>query len=44
MKDALQILTAGLGGVFIGMTTLYIAIRLTSIVAARLSKGGSNDN
>jgi Na+-transporting methylmalonyl-CoA/oxaloacetate decarboxylase gamma subunit len=39
MKDALQIFTAGLGGVFIGMTLLYIAIRLTSLVADTLSKG-----
>jgi len=43
MKDALQILTAGLGGVFIGMTLLYIVIRLTRIVADALSKGGPHD-
>jgi len=39
MRDALQIFTAGLGGVFIGMTLLYIAIRLTHCVADALSKG-----
>jgi hypothetical protein len=43
MKDALQIFTAGLGGVFIGMTLLYIAIRLTSCVADALSKGQPHD-
>jgi hypothetical protein len=42
MKDALQIFTVGLGGVFIGMALLYITIRLTRIVAERLSKGGSH--
>jgi len=42
MTDALQIFTAGLGGVFIGMTLLYIAIRLTRFVADALSKGGSD--
>ena len=39
MKDALYIFSAGLGGVFIGMTLLYIAIRLTHRVADGLSKG-----
>ncbi len=42
MKDALQVFTAGIGGVFIGMTLLYIAIRLTSFVADTLSKGASH--
>ena len=42
MKDALQIFTTGIGGVFIGMTLLYITIRLTSFVANTLSKGGTN--
>jgi len=42
MKDALQIFIAGLGGVFIGMTLLYIAIRLTHFMADALSKGGTN--
>ena len=37
MKDAMQIFTVGLGGVFIGMALLYITIRLTRIVAERLS-------
>ncbi len=42
MKDVLQVFTAGLGGVFIGMTLLYIAIRLTRLVAKALSKGESH--
>ena len=40
MNDALQVFTAGLGGVFIGMLLLYIAIRLIGFAAQRLSKGG----
>lgn len=43
MKDALYIFNAGLGGVFIGMTLLYIAIRLTRRVADGLSKGGPDE-
>ena len=43
MKDALQIFTAGLSGVFIGMTLLYIVIRLTRFVADALSKGDPHD-
>ncbi len=43
MNEALQIFMAGLGGVFIGMTLLYVTIRLTSIAADHLSKGGPND-
>ena len=39
MKDALQIFAAGLGGVFIGMLLLYIAIRLTGFAVERISKG-----
>ncbi len=39
MKDALQIMTVGLGGVFAGMALLYVAIRLTSVVADRLAAG-----
>ena len=37
MKDALQIMTVGLGGVFVGMALLYVAIRITSVVADRLA-------
>jgi Na+-transporting methylmalonyl-CoA/oxaloacetate decarboxylase gamma subunit len=37
MRDALQIMTAGLGGVFVGMALLYVAIRITSVVADRLA-------
>ena len=39
MKDALQIMTVGLSGVFVGMALLYAAIRLTSAVADRLAAG-----
>jgi hypothetical protein len=42
MKDALQIFAAGLGGVFIGMALLYVAIRLTRLLADGLSKGDSH--
>jgi hypothetical protein len=42
MNEALEIFAAGLGGVFIGMTLLYIAIRLTRMAADALSKGESN--
>ncbi|MGD9332550.1 MAG: hypothetical protein PVJ53_14645 [Desulfobacterales bacterium] len=42
MKEALQVFIAGVGGVFIGMTLLYVAIRLTRVVADRLSKGDQN--
>ena len=37
MKDALQIMTVGLSGVFVGMTLLYVAIRITSAVTDRLA-------
>ena len=42
MKDALQIFTAGLGAVFIGMLLLYITIRLTGFLVERASKGDSD--
>lgn len=32
MGDALDIFTAGLGGVFVGMTLLYLSIRVTGFV------------
>ena len=44
MSAAVQIFIAGLGGVFIGITLLYVAIRLTSMVADHLSKGGPNES
>jgi len=44
MNAAVQIFIAGLGGVFIGMALLYVAIRLTSMVADHLSKGGPNES
>lgn len=33
MNDSLLIVIAGLGGVFLGMTFLYLAMRLTAWVA-----------
>ena len=42
MRDALQIMTAGLGGVFVGMTLLYVAIRITSVMADRLTVAREN--
>lgn len=43
MQDVLYIFVVGLGGVFIGMAALYVAIRLTSMAAERLTKGGAHD-
>jgi Na+-transporting methylmalonyl-CoA/oxaloacetate decarboxylase gamma subunit len=43
MKAALQIMTSGLGGVFVGMTLLYIAIRVTSLVADRMAARAEDD-
>ncbi len=43
MNDALPIMAAGLGGVFAGMTLLYIAIRITSALADRLATRTGND-
>ncbi len=42
MQGALQIMTLGLGGVFVGMGLLYVAIRVTSAVADRLAGGPKN--
>lgn len=36
MEQAITIFVAGLGGVFIGMALLYIAIRLTSLVTDKI--------
>jgi Na+-transporting methylmalonyl-CoA/oxaloacetate decarboxylase gamma subunit len=36
MNSAVTIFLAGIGGVFAGMGLLYIAIRVTSVVVARL--------
>ena len=45
MKDALQIFTAGLGGVFTGMTLLYIAIRRSKqpgdVLTVDVASGGT---
>jgi Na+-transporting methylmalonyl-CoA/oxaloacetate decarboxylase gamma subunit len=43
MQEALKIVVAGLGGVFAGMTLLYLAIRVTSAVAERMAPGTEND-
>jgi Na+-transporting methylmalonyl-CoA/oxaloacetate decarboxylase gamma subunit len=43
MSDALPIVIAGLGGVFVGMTLLYIAIRIVSAVADRLAQGSAKN-
>ncbi len=43
MKEALQIMAAGLGGVFVGMTLLYIAIRITSALADRMAARNTDD-
>jgi hypothetical protein len=42
MNDTLQVFAAGLGGVFIGMLVLYIAIRLIGTVVEGFSKGDPN--
>ena len=36
MEQAITIFVAGLGGVFIGMALLYIAIRLTSLLIEKI--------
>lgn len=36
MEQAITIFVAGLGGVFIGMALLYIAIRLTSLITDKI--------
>jgi hypothetical protein len=41
--DALTIFVAGLGGVFVGMVLLYVAIRITSFVVDRLNARGGAD-
>ncbi len=43
MINALPIMAAGLGGVFVGMTLLYIAIRITSAVADRIAARAENN-
>ena len=39
MKEAVEIFVVGLGGVFIGMALLYIAIRIVSLVVDRIGTG-----
>ena len=36
MEQAITIFVAGLGGVFIGMALLYIAIRLTFLITDKI--------
>ena len=43
MQDVLKVFIVGLGGVFIAMALLYIAIRLTSLITERLIKEGGHD-
>ncbi len=43
MNEALQIMVAGLGGVFVGMFLLYIAIRITSAVTDRMAARAEDD-
>ncbi len=43
MNEALQIMAAGLGGVFVGMTLLYIAIRIISALADRMAARNADD-
>ena len=39
MKEAIEIFVVGLGGVFVGMALLYIAIRIISLVVDRMGAG-----
>ena len=39
MAGAVEIFLTGITGVFIGMTVLYCAIKLNTLVAERLSAG-----
>ncbi|MDJ0876918.1 MAG: OadG family protein [Desulfobacterales bacterium] len=43
MNEALQIMVAGLGGVFAGMTLLYIAIRITSALTDWMAARSTDD-
>ncbi|MDJ0721872.1 MAG: hypothetical protein QNJ04_09585 [Desulfobacterales bacterium] len=43
MNEALPIVAAGLGGVFGGMTLLYIAIRITSALTDRMAARSTDD-
>jgi Na+-transporting methylmalonyl-CoA/oxaloacetate decarboxylase gamma subunit len=39
MKEAFEIFVVGIGGVFVGMAMLYVAVRLISLVADRINAG-----
>lgn len=39
MGDALVVFWSGLGGVFLGMALLYVAIRVMAVVVDRTQKG-----
>lgn len=43
MQEAVSIFLAGLGGVFVGMTLLYLSIRITSFITGRLEAGKNKD-
>jgi len=38
MEDALTIFIAGLGGVFVGMAMLYVAILITPVITGRFER------
>jgi hypothetical protein len=43
VNDAVVIFVAGIGGVFIGMSCLYAAIKLISMIAGRLERGEAEE-
>jgi Na+-transporting methylmalonyl-CoA/oxaloacetate decarboxylase gamma subunit len=43
LADAVTVFVIGLGGVFAGMALLYLSIRITSGVVARLESKGRRD-
>jgi len=43
VSEALALCVAGLAGVFVGMTLLYAAIRLTAVLVERLRGIGTGD-
>jgi Na+-transporting methylmalonyl-CoA/oxaloacetate decarboxylase gamma subunit len=43
MSEAIEVFVAGISGVFLGMAFLYLAIRLVSLVLARMEQGGAEE-
>ena len=43
MSESFVFFLSGLGGVFGGMTLLYVSIRLTSLITRRLTSGEKKD-